>query len=383
MVTGPAVTGTTVPGPAVRDIGLCLSGGGFRAMLFHLGALWRLNDAGLLPRLKRVSSVSGGSLAAGVLAKYWAELAFDQTGRSAAFPDVVATRIMGFAEKGVDVRSVLAGAFVPGWIGHRVAALYRRRLFGDTTLGDLPDEAENPEFVFAATSLSTGALWYYSRSVVGDHVGGFFKAPGVPVATAVAASSAFPPVLSPHIVDHGAFSSAKAAQGKVALSDGGVYDNLGLQPLDDRTGKHNIALVLASDGGQPFKAKAKPPRTWLLGTVHVLKVVDLQVRKLRRGDLIADFAAGRRQGTYWGIDSALADYVGDTRRGNPMTAADLLPVDRERAQALARTSTRLKGLPAPLQRDLVNWGYAVADTALRKYVMVLPRGTFPFGDTLR
>jgi hypothetical protein len=39
-------------------IALCLSGGGYRAMLFHLGALWRLNEVGYLPKLSRISSVS-------------------------------------------------------------------------------------------------------------------------------------------------------------------------------------------------------------------------------------------------------------------------------------------------------------------------------------
>ncbi len=29
-------------------IGLCLSGGGYRAMLFHLGVLWRLAELGYL-----------------------------------------------------------------------------------------------------------------------------------------------------------------------------------------------------------------------------------------------------------------------------------------------------------------------------------------------
>ena len=54
-------------------IALCLSGGGYRAMLFHLGALWRLNEWGYLPRLARISSVSGGSITAGVLGLKWAE----------------------------------------------------------------------------------------------------------------------------------------------------------------------------------------------------------------------------------------------------------------------------------------------------------------------
>jgi len=43
-------------------IGLCLSGGGYRAMLFHVGALYRLNEFGLLPRIARIASVSGGSI---------------------------------------------------------------------------------------------------------------------------------------------------------------------------------------------------------------------------------------------------------------------------------------------------------------------------------
>ncbi len=59
--------------PPLPSIGLCLSGGGYRAMLFHLGAIWRLNELGLLKkeivvsgaeqigpqRLVRISSVSG------------------------------------------------------------------------------------------------------------------------------------------------------------------------------------------------------------------------------------------------------------------------------------------------------------------------------------
>lgn len=57
-----------------HGLGLCLSGGGYRAMLFHLGALLRLNEAGLLARVDRVSSVSGGSITAATLGLRWTEL---------------------------------------------------------------------------------------------------------------------------------------------------------------------------------------------------------------------------------------------------------------------------------------------------------------------
>jgi NTE family protein len=56
--------------------GLALSGGGFRATLFHLGTLWRLNELGYLKKIDRISSVSGGSITSGVLALHWPKLQF-------------------------------------------------------------------------------------------------------------------------------------------------------------------------------------------------------------------------------------------------------------------------------------------------------------------
>src|SRR2546421_4214787 len=50
------------------SVGLSLSGGGFRATLFHIGAIQRLNEFGILPKLTSVSSVSGGSILNGFLA---------------------------------------------------------------------------------------------------------------------------------------------------------------------------------------------------------------------------------------------------------------------------------------------------------------------------
>src|SRR5262245_37526027 len=51
-----------------NSIGLSLSGGGFRATLFHLGAVRRLNEFGILPKITTVSSVSGGSILNGFIA---------------------------------------------------------------------------------------------------------------------------------------------------------------------------------------------------------------------------------------------------------------------------------------------------------------------------
>lgn len=53
-------------------------------MLFHVGAFWRLNELALLPKLARISSVSGGSITAGVLGHHWSQLAFVFRGLASA-----------------------------------------------------------------------------------------------------------------------------------------------------------------------------------------------------------------------------------------------------------------------------------------------------------
>src|SRR4051795_6575581 len=174
---------------------LCLSGGGYRAMLFHVGALWRLNELGYLPKLARISSVSGGSIAAGVLGLKWDRLAFDGSGVAAALPPGVVDPIRALASKTIDEGAILGGIFLPGAISDKVVEAYRKHLFGDATLQDLP--ADPPRFVINATSVQTGALFRFSRPYMADYRVGTIPNPTMELAVAVAASSAFPPVLSP------------------------------------------------------------------------------------------------------------------------------------------------------------------------------------------
>src|SRR5207237_3124792 len=76
---------------------------------------------------------------------------------------------------------------------------YDEVLFKGAKLRDLPDDSGNaaPRFVINATNVQTAALWRFSRPYMGDYRVGLIDAPDVTLATAVAASSAFPPILSP------------------------------------------------------------------------------------------------------------------------------------------------------------------------------------------
>ena len=65
---------------AAEKLGLGLSGGGYRATLFNLGALIRLNEFGLIGKINRITSVSGGSTTNGCLAMRWKDLQFSSDG---------------------------------------------------------------------------------------------------------------------------------------------------------------------------------------------------------------------------------------------------------------------------------------------------------------
>jgi NTE family protein len=344
-----------------QDIaGLCLSGGGYRAMLFHVGALKRLNDAGRLPGLARISSVSGGSITAAALALHWGDLDW-QDGIAANFDALVMEPIRALAQHTIDVFAVAEGMLPFVSVGERVAHAYREHLFGDATLQQLPAEPA-PLFVLNATNLESGALFRFTRPFAADWRVGTIAAPQIALADAVAASSAFPPVLSPFELDltgaqwtteTGNDLATPGYRGKIALSDGGVYDNLGLETVWKR-----CRSVLVSDGGGHMPDDTDPPHVWPLQTLRVLKVIDNQVRDLRKRQTVASFRLNLRTGAYWGIRSHVADYQ----------LADPLDFPAAEGQRLAALPTRLAKLGDHDQRQLVNWGYVICDAALRRWL---------------
>jgi NTE family protein len=343
-------------------IGLALSGGGYRAMVFHVGALIRLNETGLLRKIKRISSVSGGSITAGVLGTSWKDLKF--TDDVAVNFNVVVERVRQMADITVDAGAIISGILLPGSISDRVAKAYDETLFRGAKLNDLPDDTQsgNPRFVINATNIQTAALWRFSRNYMGDYRVGLVERPDVSLAVAVAASSAFPPVLSPSELDieqplidtPGADLHKEPYIEKAVLSDGGVYDNLGLETITKR-----YATILVSDAGQKITPEPNPHRDWARHSLRVLDTVDNQVRSLRKRNLIDSYERKDHNGTYWGIRTSFADYK---LADDPLKCLTRNPVP------LAEIPTRLEAMPSEVQNRLMNWGYAICDAALRAHV---------------
>jgi NTE family protein len=357
-----------------QGMALCMSGGGYRAMLFHAGSLWRLYESGLLKALKRISSVSGGSITAGMLGLKWNELSFDPRAVRDDFVPKVIKPIRKLADDTIDQSSVIGGILTSDTIADKVAGEYREQLFGKATLQDLPGPPA-PTFVINATNVQSGALWRFSKGYMRDWRVGEVKNPTVSLAVAVGASSAFPPVLSPVTLklDPDSFTPGsgddlqrKPFTSKVVLTDGGVYDNLGLETIWKR-----YDTILVSDAGGHMDPEEEPKHDWARHSYRVLSLVDHQVRNLRKRQVIDSFKEGRRKGTYWGIRTNIADYK----------LPDSLLAPFERTMALAQVATRLKRLDDPVQQRLINWGYAVCDAALRKHLKPgEPRGSLPYPE---
>jgi NTE family protein len=384
--------------PPTKGIGLCLSGGGYRAMLFHLGALWRLQEVRYLdasasaPRapdlgsLARISSVSGGSITSAMLALRWPEVATshpDVQTRLAAFKTDVVNPIRAMSEvslAGLDFKGAIkfiGAVLLPGSVNDYITRNYAEHLFGKATLQDLPD---SPRFVINASNLQSGALWRFSKPYMWDWRVGKIDRPTFPLARAVAASSAFPPVLAPAVLTFKGSDFVPGTGGngennlqrppyttRVELADGGVYDNLGLETVWKK-----FQTVLVSNGAKPFGAEERISIDWVSLGARVIGLIDNQVGSLRRRLLLDSYRRKERWGSYWGIENDISHYQCSNR----------LPCPFAKTQKLAAVATDLSKKDKDTQERLINWGYAICDAALRSWVDPgLPAPTdFPYSQ---
>lgn len=248
------------------SIGLTLSGGGFRATLFHLGVIQYLRQSGLLKQVTQVTSVSGGSVTAAHLAVNWDRY----SGTDEQFAEA-AKELIGFTQLGVRERVVAWLPMVYAWkplaaIPARIWPwlrvnqstmlrwMYDRFLFRNKSLGALNVHG-GPQVNIAATNLSRPSnLVTFCGAGVHLHgpEGKFIDSKVVAVAHAVAASSAFPLLFPAVVIDSTmlARNDGILVPSPQFLTDGGVFDNYGLRALHElQSGKSALQLLIVSDAG--------------------------------------------------------------------------------------------------------------------------------------
>lgn len=252
-------TATTEVPDGPRDFVLCLSGGGYRAAAYHLGALRRLNELGLLAALTEIRSVSGGSVLAA-----WVASVLCREGEwpsADAWDRVVAAPFRALLKR--DIRTLPIALSAPWnflWkgprlrlaeaaIGRALPALRDYRLPG------------SPRFVFASTDLMSGRLVELPPDGKASS--------DWPLARLALTSAAFPPFFGPRHIRLTADGAA------AALVDGGVWGNLGV--TTDLLSRSKVLLL--SDASYPVVPLhfARRPRLWFSRSLRVA---------LSRGDAV-------------------------------------------------------------------------------------------------
>jgi NTE family protein len=229
----------------------------------------------------------------------------------------------------------------------------------DLRIGELPDR---PDFVMSATDMAFGVNWVFEKERAGDYQIGYLTPPpsGWPLARAVAASSCFPPVFNPMPIKakYDAYTRGNAPEEErkdaargLRLTDGGVYDNLGLEPV-----WKSHETVLVSDGGATFDPE--PDKGLFRRLKRYTDIVGNQVSAVRKRWLISNFNSGELTGTYWGIGSLVENY---DLPGHPGYPPDLV------TDVIAEVRTDLDAFCEAEIKVLVNHGYLLADTAIGRY----------------
>jgi NTE family protein len=247
-----------------RRVGLALSGGGFRAAAFGLGALRALREGGVLEQVAVVSGISGGSL----LTAMWAygPADFDE------FDDTVTTLLRRGLERDIKRHALrprrvalsalsVIGAVLPGSLNRSRTSTRTEALVDALRATDLArktmSEVTHPglETIISATDLPTGNAVRFGSAVSSCSPHGVIGEP-IPVVDAVAASAAFPALL-PQLYRTYTFTRTDATVHRkpLLMIDGGVYDNLGLSPLLPGRSKahtshaYNMEYLVVVDAG--------------------------------------------------------------------------------------------------------------------------------------
>jgi predicted acylesterase/phospholipase RssA len=332
-------------------IGLALSGGGFRATMFHLGVVRFLADSGLLAKIPNICSVSGGSILAAHVSQTWA--AYVQGG------DVFKTaakRVVEAIETGLRERVIIrlpfvwlfswlpyCGRFNATWLLKRQ---YNQLLFKGAGFDTL--DMMGARLHLLSTNLTNPKSAFCFTAQHCEHHPNQGAAPFGPgayeLAGGVAASSAFPGIFPPLQLRPGELGAAQGDFGgsRIFLTDGGVYDNLGIRALRDLHKTVDFDLMLISDAGAKQDAMYDTNYLWTFN--YVPRLIDVMGERIRS------------------LESVQADPAECICSIH--TVINGSPVDLEIQGALGKVRTDLDAFSPLLIRSLVVHGQIVARAAV-------------------
>ena len=284
------------------SIGLTLSGGGYRAAAFHLGSMDYLERLGLLAQVKMLSTVSGGTFT-GV--KYTLSLVEQQPYESYFTEYYNFLKQTNLVELGLEA---LGNRETQAPSGRHDITVSMAKVYADTFLkktdgtpylfGDILNAKIGiDDVIFNSTEFRYGLAFRFQRcsnprGIIGNQKIRIKKkdAELIRMADIVTASSCFPGGFEPFafpndfIWPDGKIPESLQTQfssGPVALMDGGVYDNQGLQSLllAEERDPDNLTLdmFIISDVDQQSEDLYPYPEDEVQGGLHLKTIALLMV----------------------------------------------------------------------------------------------------------
>ena len=278
-------------------LGLALSGGGYRAAAYHIGALRALHKLDVLDKVDVISSVSGGSIIAAYYALHDGDYkSFEETFSKKIRKGVshlalinlflviglvcLATRFGGSLGLLVSLITLWFLWYMVLPVSNLIAWQYDKLFFHGKKLKDLK---HHPIVTINATDYPTVSQFTFSGERMYDYYygKGAFYHEYFPVSKAVMASSCVPFAFCPIHIPKRFWTSKMKQQAPPVLLDGGLYDNQGTHVLTDKISPYKCTYIIVSDAGN-----GEVPAKWMVNPLVTLKrtseVFMQRIKKVQR-----------------------------------------------------------------------------------------------------
>lgn len=359
-------------------IGIALSGGGVRAAVFHLGILGRLAEDGLLEKITRISTVSGGTLITGLVYS----IAGNKWPTSDFFLNECLVQIRYYlTQKNIQLNAIFWGILQPSALIQKRANLISKSIQNCWKIsGNLNDIPHQPQWILNATTYESGKNWrFISQRRMGDYVVNYAEKPNILLADAMAASAAYPELIGALVLDTRKYNwfkfrgetteQTQPKFSKLHLWDGGLYENLGVEALfkieDEFPYPDDCNFLVVSDASNPIGLKKHTIRIWKRALRLIAISMD-QVRSLRARILINHFENHKNSGVYFKIGNTghkiLEGVKTNSKLINELTK-NSLSVDK--AKAAEDFETTLRKLTETEYNLLYQHGWEVANFTLQ------------------
>lgn len=368
------------------ELGLALSGGGIRAAVFHLGVLQYLAERGLMERVTRLSTVSGGSLiTAAIVSQSGMRWPTSSLYLETAYPTLrqILTNCDLFSVRAIGIPGLLRQNF--RLLNQRAQILVD--LLGQQwkITGGLRDLPEAPIWWINATCVETGKNWRFSKREMGDWQFGRHYEPPFTLAQAVAASAAVPYVIGAlrfELPQSGWYATDPATRkprhgikpslDAVHLWDGGAYENLGLEALYKADqGLVGCNFLICSDASGPLQTAPKTGALarllrGQLGSPRLFDIASDQIRALRSRMLVNALRRGEIQGVLLRMGNSTRAL--DLKSGRTVAAWEYDDVlSEDDVVAAATHPTDLGALSSDAFDRIARHGHEVVERTLTAY----------------